>query len=174
MCHWVALAVEEGGAGGTDGVNHGGGHILAVNDVYGGTARMLSRTVKPLGVETTFLNFEQAGEEGIRKNLRPDTRVRKMTKQNACLGSQIGCLARVPDKPSSHGTSHPTHRKDPRQSTQSTTVARRHHLLVVILLHPLGSQFSGFSALGGRCVVVVDEVLRRTHGHHHGRLGCFP
>lgn len=75
MCHWVALAVEEGGAGGANGKDHGGGHILAVNDVYGGTARMLSRTAKPLGVETTFLNFEQAGEDGIRKALRPDTRV---------------------------------------------------------------------------------------------------
>jgi cystathionine gamma-lyase len=75
MCHWAALAVEEGGAGGANGKDHGGGHILAVNDVYGGTARMLSRTAKPLGVATTFLNFEQAGEEGIRKALRPDTRV---------------------------------------------------------------------------------------------------
>jgi len=76
MCHWAALGAEEGGAGGANGRDHGGGHILAVNDVYGGTARMLSRTVRPLGVETTFLNFEHAGEEGIRKALRPDTRVR--------------------------------------------------------------------------------------------------
>lgn len=75
ICHWAALATHEGGAGGADGNGHGGGHILAVNDVYGGTARMLSRTVKPLGVETTFLNFEQAGEDGIRKALRPDTKV---------------------------------------------------------------------------------------------------
>lgn len=77
MCHWAALAAKEGGAGGRDGVNHGGGSILAVSDVYGGTARMLSRTAKPLGLQTTFLNFEEAGEEGIRKNLRPDTRVRE-------------------------------------------------------------------------------------------------
>jgi cystathionine gamma-lyase len=75
MCHWAALATEEGGAGGANGKDHGGGHILAVNDVYGGTARMLSRTARPLGIETTFLNFEDAGEEGIRKALRPDTRV---------------------------------------------------------------------------------------------------
>ena len=33
MCSWVALAVEEGGAGGGDGIKGGGGHILAVNDV---------------------------------------------------------------------------------------------------------------------------------------------
>ena len=75
VVHWASLGVEEGGAGGRDGKGHGGGHILAINDVYGGTARMLSRTCKPLGVETTFLNFEQAGEQGIRNALRPDTRV---------------------------------------------------------------------------------------------------
>jgi hypothetical protein len=33
MCSWVALAAEEGGAGGSDGVKGSGGHVLAVNDV---------------------------------------------------------------------------------------------------------------------------------------------
>jgi len=41
---------------------------------------MLSRTAKPLGVDTTFLNFAQAGEEGIRRALRPDTRVGQMAR----------------------------------------------------------------------------------------------
>lgn len=71
MCHWAVLGKEEGGAGGV------GGHILAVNDVYGGTSRMLSRTSRPLGIETTYLSF-QDGEESIRRALRPDTKVSKL------------------------------------------------------------------------------------------------
>ena len=113
MCHWAALAVEEGGAGGANGKDHGGGHILAVNDVYGGTARMLSRTAKPLGVATTFLNFEEAGEEGIRKALRPDTRVCARYEQQRST-DRSDCLARVPYQPSPLGPSHSSYRQDPR------------------------------------------------------------
>ncbi|ORY22019.1 pyridoxal phosphate-dependent transferase [Naematelia encephala] len=75
MCAWVSLAVDEGGAGGRDGVNGLGGHVLAVNDVYGGTARYLSRASKGAGLEVTFLDFEAAGEQGIREAIRPDTRL---------------------------------------------------------------------------------------------------
>ncbi|KAK4688367.1 hypothetical protein P7C73_g1740, partial [Tremellales sp. Uapishka_1] len=75
LAHWVSLSSEEGGAGGEDGKTGGGGHILAVNDVYGGTARYLTRAAKSTGLEVTFLDMDQAGEEGIRQAIRPDTRV---------------------------------------------------------------------------------------------------
>ncbi|EIW67699.1 cystathionine gamma-lyase [Tremella mesenterica] len=75
MCVWAGLQANEGGGGGKDGVNGGGGHVLAVNDVYGGSARYLARTSKSTGLEVTFLDMEKAGEEGIRKALRPDTRL---------------------------------------------------------------------------------------------------
>ena len=107
--HWASLGVEEGGAGGRDGKGHGGGHILAVNDVYGGTARMLSRTCKPLGVETTFLSFEQAGEQGIREALRPDTRVRFCIHEWYSKNNRLDRVARVPDQPTSPC---PTHTPD--------------------------------------------------------------
>ncbi|WVR06566.1 hypothetical protein IAU60_003597 [Kwoniella sp. DSM 27419] len=74
IAHWVTLAEVEGGAGGRDG-NGGGGHILSVNDVYGGTARYLARAAKPTGLEVTFFDFEAAGEEGIRAAIRPDTKL---------------------------------------------------------------------------------------------------
>ncbi|WVF68857.1 hypothetical protein IAT40_003630 [Kwoniella sp. CBS 6097] len=74
VAHWVTLSEKEGGAGGKDG-NGGGGHILSVNDVYGGTARYLARTARPTGLEVTFLDFEKAGEQGIKDAIRPDTRL---------------------------------------------------------------------------------------------------
>jgi cystathionine gamma-lyase len=92
LASWVSLTSDEGGAGGKDGVSGGGGHVLAVNDVvssalcperasiqtdsqYGGTARFLSRAARSTGLEVTYLDFEKAGEEGIRAAIRPDTRV---------------------------------------------------------------------------------------------------
>lgn len=91
IAHWVTLAKKEGGAGGADG-NGGGGHILAVNDVvsnctagcswpvdqqtqYGGTARYFSRVARSTGLDITYLDMIEAGEEGIRAAIRPDTRV---------------------------------------------------------------------------------------------------
>ncbi|WVQ96323.1 hypothetical protein IAU59_003427 [Kwoniella sp. CBS 9459] len=74
VAHWVTLSEKEGGAGGKDG-SGGAGHILSVNDVYGGTARYLARTARPTGLEVTFLDFEKAGEQGIRDAIRPDTRL---------------------------------------------------------------------------------------------------
>lgn len=91
MAYWASLQRSEGGGGGEDGVKGGGGHVLAVNDCvsltderegiewlmiqYGGTARFLSRAIQATGVEVTYLDFEEAGEEGIRAAIRPDTRV---------------------------------------------------------------------------------------------------
>ncbi|AAW47151.1 hypothetical protein CNBN1680 [Cryptococcus deneoformans B-3501A] len=74
IAHWVTLTKKEGGAGGADG-NGGGGHILAVNDVYGGTARYFSRVARPTGLDITYLDMIEAGEEGIRAAIRPDTRL---------------------------------------------------------------------------------------------------
>ncbi|WVQ65331.1 uncharacterized protein L199_003507 [Kwoniella botswanensis] len=74
IAQWVTLSEKEGGAGGKDGNGHGG-HILAVNDVYGGTARYLARASGPTGLEVTFLNMEKAGEKGIREAIRPDTKL---------------------------------------------------------------------------------------------------
>ncbi|NXD32486.1 CGL lyase, partial [Spelaeornis formosus] len=75
LASWVSLATVEGGAGGSDGSNGGGGHILAINDVYGGTARYLSRAARSTGLEVTYFDFEKAGEQEIRAAIRPDTRL---------------------------------------------------------------------------------------------------
>ncbi|ORX37172.1 cystathionine gamma-lyase [Kockovaella imperatae] len=74
LCQWVSLPEVEGGAGGGHGPGNGG-HVLAVNDVYGGTARYLARTAKSTGLEVTFLDMEKAGEEGIRSHIRDDTKI---------------------------------------------------------------------------------------------------
>ncbi|KAK0439465.1 pyridoxal phosphate-dependent transferase [Desarmillaria tabescens] len=47
-----------------------GGHVLSVNDVYGGTWRYLKR-----GVETTFVDLEEATEEEIYDAIRDDTKL---------------------------------------------------------------------------------------------------
>lgn len=69
---WATLSKDEGGArDGNEGV-----HILSINDVYGGTFRYLSRVAKSVsGVAVDYVDFNAAGEQGIRDAIRPDTKI---------------------------------------------------------------------------------------------------
>ena len=51
-------------------------HIVSVNDVYGGTFRYMTRVAKEnQGLETTFVDLENADEDQIISALRDDTKV---------------------------------------------------------------------------------------------------
>jgi len=51
-------------------------HIVSVNDVYGGTFRYMTRVAKEnQGLETTFLDLENASEEQINDAIRDNTKV---------------------------------------------------------------------------------------------------
>lgn len=51
-------------------------HILSVNDVYGGTFRYMTRVAaENQGVETTFLDLENASDEEITGALRENTKL---------------------------------------------------------------------------------------------------
>lgn len=53
-----------------------GAHIVSVNDVYGGTFRYMNRVAKEnQGLETTFLDLENADDETIIASIRPNTKV---------------------------------------------------------------------------------------------------
>ncbi|KAH9953805.1 Cys/Met metabolism PLP-dependent enzyme-domain-containing protein [Russula dissimulans] len=51
-------------------------HIVSVNDVYGGTFRYMTRVAKEnQGVETTFVDLENAAEEQVNHALRDNTKL---------------------------------------------------------------------------------------------------
>ncbi|PCH44993.1 hypothetical protein WOLCODRAFT_133458 [Wolfiporia cocos MD-104 SS10] len=51
-------------------------HIVSVNDVYGGTFRYMSRVAKEnQGLETTFVDLENADDETISAAFRPNTKL---------------------------------------------------------------------------------------------------
>lgn len=51
-----------------------GDHIVASNEIYGGTFNLFGVTMKKLGIDVTFVNPD-SGEEEIQKAFRPNTRV---------------------------------------------------------------------------------------------------
>ena len=51
-------------------------HIISVNDVYGGTFRYMQRVASEnQGLETTFLDLENAGDDEILSAIRENTKV---------------------------------------------------------------------------------------------------
>ncbi|OBZ77967.1 Cystathionine gamma-lyase [Grifola frondosa] len=51
-------------------------HIVSVNDVYGGTFRYMSRVAKEnQGLDTTFVDLENADDETILASFRPNTKL---------------------------------------------------------------------------------------------------
>ncbi len=51
-----------------------GGHVVASNEIYGGTFNLFGVTMKKLGIECTFVNPD-ASEEEIQAAFRPNTKV---------------------------------------------------------------------------------------------------
>lgn len=51
-----------------------GDHIVASNEIYGGTFNLFGVTMKKLGIDVTFVNPD-SGEEEIQRAFRPNTRV---------------------------------------------------------------------------------------------------
>ncbi|KAJ9121773.1 hypothetical protein QFC22_002395 [Naganishia vaughanmartiniae] len=74
---WACLAEDEGGARTEEDIAEGGkSHILCINDVYGGTYRYLARVAKSTGnLEASFLDFDKAGEAGIRNAIKRNTKI---------------------------------------------------------------------------------------------------
>ena len=51
-------------------------HIVSVNDVYGGTFRYMTKVAKlNQGLETTFVDLENADEDAITSSIRDNTKV---------------------------------------------------------------------------------------------------
>jgi cystathionine gamma-lyase len=81
-------------------------HIVSVNDVYGGTFRYMRRVAKEnQGLETTFLDLENASNEEIIASLRENTKVSFETDFSLSkLTLLIVDLDRITNKP--YSTSH--------------------------------------------------------------------
>ena len=55
-------------------------HVVSVNDVYGGTFRYMTRVAEEnQGLQTTFVDLENASDDEILASFRPNTKVRPLS-----------------------------------------------------------------------------------------------
>ncbi|KAI0776404.1 pyridoxal phosphate-dependent transferase [Irpex lacteus] len=125
-------------------------HIVSVNDVYGGTFRYMSKVAKTnQGLETTFVDLENADDETILAAIRENTKV--------------SYLDRIPDKPNSPPHRHPPHRLPRPLAPLQPLRPRRQHLPLPLLLLPL---------LQG-ADIVLHSLTKYVNGHSDVVMGAL-
>lgn len=73
-----------------------GSHIVASNEIYGGTYNLFGVTMRKLGIDVTFVNPD-SGEDEIRRAFRPNTRALfgETISNPGCAVLDIGKFARI-------------------------------------------------------------------------------
>jgi hypothetical protein len=86
-----------------------------VNDVYGGTFRYMTRVAKEnQGLETTFVDLENADEEQVKHAIRDNTKARFVRLLDRCFTlltsfTLLAHMDRVPHQPNSSLDRHTPH-----------------------------------------------------------------
>jgi len=151
-----------------------GDHILAGNDVYGGTFRLFDKVLRRYGLEFTFV--DTTDPETVAENLRPSTRLVWLeTPTNPYL--RITDIRTVAEMVHSH-TAHPLLAVD---NTFATPYLQRPlELGADVVIHSTTKYLGGHSDVVGGAIVVRDELLyerlaflQNAAGAVPGAMDCF-
>jgi cystathionine beta-lyase/cystathionine gamma-synthase len=176
----ASLAVLEGGQFGLaiasgmaaiDTVLHllaPGEHVLAGNDVYGGTYRLFERVLRPYGLDFSYVNTTDL--EQVKSNLRPNTRLIWLeTPSNPLLQiTDISALAEIVH----------THSKQSLvvvDNTFATPYLQRPLTLGAdLVVHSTTKYLGGHSDVVGGAIVGKDETYHEKLAFLQNAVGAVP
>lgn len=145
-----------------------GDHILAGNDVYGGTFRLFERVFRPYGLEFTYV--DTADLEQVRANLRPNTRLIWLeTPTNPLLRvSDIAAIAEI-----AQGQANP-----PLLAVDNTFATpylqRPLSLGADLVIHSTTKYLGGHSDVVGGAVIGANPELRERLAFLQNAIGAVP
>ncbi|HEX2979091.1 MAG TPA: cystathionine gamma-synthase [Anaerolineaceae bacterium] len=151
-----------------------GEHVLASNDVYGGTYRLFERVLRPLGL--TFSYVDMSDLEAVAQALRPNTRLVWLeTPTNPLL--KVADIAAISDTAKAHA-SHPWVAVD--NTFASPALQRPLALGADFVVHSTTKYIAGHSDVVGGALVTVDQnayerlkFLQNAVGAVPGPMDCF-
>jgi len=157
------------GLGGTTTLLHllrPGDHVVCGDDVYGGTFRILDKCFKPLGIETSFVDFSDPTR--LRAALRPNTRMVWLeTPTNPML--KVFDIAALADIGRAAGVWLVV------DNTFATPVAQRPlELGATVAFHSVTKYLNGHSDVVGGAIVTSDDALAEQLRFHQNALGAVP
>jgi cystathionine beta-lyase/cystathionine gamma-synthase len=147
-----------------------GDHVLAGNDVYGGTYRLFERVLRPYGLEFTYVDTCELDQ--VRRGLRPATRLVWLeTPTNPLLGvSDIAAIAALLAE-----TSAPAKPLLAVDNTFATPYLQRPlELGADIVLHSTTKYLGGHSDAVGGALVMRDPTLRDRLAFLQNAVGAVP
>lgn len=146
-----------------------GDHVIASNDVYGGTFRLFERVLRPFGLDFSYVDTSDL--EQFEAFLRPQTRlVWVETPSNPLLNmTDLGALAEVIRN---HPTAHPLLAVD---NTFATPYLQRPLALGAdIVVHSTTKYLGGHSDVVGGAVVTRDPDLHERLAFLQNAVGAVP
>jgi cystathionine beta-lyase/cystathionine gamma-synthase len=143
-----------------------GDHVVAAEDLYGGTYRLFERVYRRYGVTFTYVDAREAGN--LRGALRPETRLIWIeTPTNPLLhlvdiaaAAEIARAARIPLAVDN--------------TFASPYFQRPLDLGATIVVHSMTKYLGGHSDLIGGAVVTSDEEIHSTVRFHQNAVGGVP
>lgn len=145
-----------------------GDHILAGNDVYGGTFRLFERVFRPYGLDFSYVDTADLAQ--VRASLRPNTRLIWLeTPTNPLLRvSDIAAIAQI----AREQTQPPLLAVD---NTFATPYLQRPLTLGAdLVIHSTTKYLGGHSDVIGGAVVGVDPHLREALAFLQNAVGAVP
>jgi cystathionine beta-lyase/cystathionine gamma-synthase len=145
-----------------------GDHILAGNDVYGGTYRLFERVLRPYGLKFNFVDTTDL--EQVRAGLRPETRLVWLeTPSNPLL--QVSDIRAI----STIARTHPNRPWLAVDNTFATPYLQRPlELGADLVVHSTTKYLGGHSDVVGGAVVGRDPALRERLAFLQNAVGAVP
>jgi cystathionine gamma-synthase/cystathionine gamma-lyase len=143
-----------------------GDHVVACDDVYGGTFRILDKVVRPLGIETTWVDLSDMSRLGAA--LRPTTRfVWLETPTNPML--KLLDIAAAAKLTRAHGA------KLVVDNTFATPMLQRPLALGAdVVLHSTTKYLNGHSDIVGGAILLSDDALNERLRFLQNAIGAIP
>jgi len=143
-----------------------GDHIVACDDVYGGTFRILDKVMKPMGIETTWLDLTTV--DGLAAAMRPETKLIFVeTPTNPMLKVvDIAAVAEI-----AHAAGVPV----VVDNTFATPILQRPlELGADVVLHSMTKYINGHSDVVGGILVTSDDALAERLRVLQNSIGAVP
>lgn len=143
-----------------------GDHVVCGDDVYGGTFRILDKVFKPMGIQTSFVDFSEPVR--LREALRPETKLVWLeTPTNPTL--KVFDISALADIARSRGVPLVV------DNTFATPVIQRPlELGATVVYHSVTKYLNGHSDVVGGCVMTSDDAMAERLRFLQNALGAVP
>lgn len=143
-----------------------GDHVVAGEDLYGGTIRLLRRVFEPIGIHTTFVDSTSLDE--LRKSITPSTRM-------VWIESPSNPLLALTDIQAAALITHQAEALLVVDNTFATPYLQRPlELGADIVIHSTTKYIGGHSDVVGGAVLLNDDELRESVAFYQNAAGGVP